>query len=191
MGKLVVEVSSQRYESWADIDDENVRRLLLAAIGELVTFAGGYVNLVEAGVAPPGATDPTRDATPSPETEQPSREQQQAAFLAALEAERDALGETPPQGKPSVLRGLRTASAPASPPTAKSELNVVEQIDAILQKLVGADPGLVQRSIHLEQDPSGGLRIEVDGEYFQRPAEIEETRIQIYIKRALEEWESF
>lgn len=187
MGKLVVDVGKQRYESWDDITDENVHRLLLAAIGELVNFAGGYDNLVNAGVAPPITTGASAAARP-PERPQPGLEEQQAAFLASLEAERDTLREAAPTKRASIIGGGRSKPTAASAPS--REPTVVEQIDAILQKHIAADPSLAQRSIHLEQNPSGGLRIQVDGTYYQKPAEITETKIQILIKRALEEWEN-
>ena len=58
MGKLVVNYSDKRYESISDVPEANVRQLLHAAIGELITFAGGYQQLVDAGVAPPLASSP-------------------------------------------------------------------------------------------------------------------------------------
>ena len=64
MGKLVVSFNGQRYESIAELSEENVRQLMQAAIGELITFAGGYQTLVDAGVAPslaaPQAANPSR-----------------------------------------------------------------------------------------------------------------------------------
>ncbi len=105
-----------------------------------------------------------------------------------MEAETEALRNTGPLREPSVLGSIRPAPQPVPPPSS-SQVSVVEQIDAILQKYVAAEASLAQRSIHLEQDPSGGLRIEVDGTYYQKPAQIQEPKIQICIKRALKEWE--
>ena len=187
LGKLVVEVNSQRYESLSEIKEENVRHLLLAAIGELMSFAGGYQKLVDAGVAPP------LDTPASTAGEGTSLTQQQANFLASLEAERDALKGVPAP-KPSfpVLSGVQPRAEPArTPPVSEAKsLNLVEQIDAMLQQYVAADPELARRSIHLVQDPNGGLQIEVDGKYYRRPREIEDRKIQLVIKRALKDWES-
>jgi hypothetical protein len=68
-------------------------------------------------------------------------------------------------------------------------LTVVEQIDAILQRYLVANPDLARHNIHLRQDGSGGLRIIVDGQSYQSPREIEDHEIQAVIKRALQEWE--
>ena len=61
LGKLVVEVNQKRVEQLAEVQEKTIRHLLLAAIGELVGFAGGYQVLVDAGVAPPlvGEAKPT------------------------------------------------------------------------------------------------------------------------------------
>ncbi len=199
LGKLVVEVNDQRYQDVAEISDEQVKRLILAAIGELVNFAGGYGTLVDAGLAPAIETPQTPQTPVQGVEPDPSRRQKQAEFLATLEAERDAIKDAPPPPKPSLLNSLRPRSKEESiktfledesPSPPKRELSIVEQIDLILQDLIATDPVLAQRSIHLEQDPSGGLRIAVDGKYYQKPAQIEEQKIQVYIKRALKAWES-
>ena len=180
MGKLVVEVNKNRYEKWADITDESVKRLLLAAIGELIVFADGYENLVEAGFAPPltKAAEPEQDL-----------EERQAQFMASLESERAALrasGSTKSSGfmaRASLQPGQRAAQVSSEP------LSVVEQIDAILQRYLVTNPDLASHDIHLRQDGSGGLRIIVDGQSYQSPKEIEDHEIQAVIKQALQEWE--
>ena len=55
LGKLVAEVNGERYQNLSEITDEKARRVLLAAIGELIDFAGSYQALVDAGVASPAA----------------------------------------------------------------------------------------------------------------------------------------
>ena len=181
MGKLVVEVNKNRYEKWEDVTDENVQRLLLAAIGELIVFADGYENLVEAGVAPP-------IVAPASESERPLAERQ-AEFLSSLEAEKNAAQAT--QTKPSsfvaraaIQPGQKPASATPTPPK-----TIVQQIDAILQKHLIANPELNEHDIHLRQDANGGLRIVVDGTSYASPKEIEDPHIQSVIKRTLQEWE--
>lgn len=188
MGKLVVEVNQQRYEKLSEVPAENFKRLLLAAIGELIVFAGGYKNLVDAGVAPPVETGATQmgsgqaavSATPAV---QPV-EQAQAKFLASLEAQRDTLKTTPSRPAPSLI-GRQPVSSPSG-----ATLSIVEQIDAILQQHIAADPTLAGRDIQLTQKPAGGVLIKVDGSYYEHPREIEDPKIQLLIKRALQEWES-
>lgn len=176
LGKLVVEFRGKRYENINQVGEENVKRFLLTAVGELMAFSGGYQTLVDEGLAPPIAAS---GSTPASDE---SLSEQQARFLASLEASRDALKAE--KKKASILPGLSQAN-----PVPSSALNPVEQIDRILQRYVEADPELSNRAIHLIQHPAGGLQIDVDGKRYQRPSEIDDQRIQILIKKAIKEWE--
>jgi hypothetical protein len=188
MGKLVVEVSGQRYERLADVAHPALRQRLMAAVGELIVFADGYKKLVDAGVAPPLMAEPAvrPDAVePGP----PELEAQRAAFLASMERQRDAMAaEANMTPNPANVISAATRNEP--PAAAGPPSNIVGQIDAILQKHVRAEPKLEGRSIHLEQAPAGGLRIKVDNQVYQRPAEIREKEVQLVIKMALKEWEA-
>jgi hypothetical protein len=118
----------------------------------------------------------------------PELEARRAAFIASLERERDALvvqAKLAPD--PSHILSAATKDEPIGP---TRPAGIVGQIDDILQKHVRADPKLEGRSIHLEQAPAGGLRIKVDNQVYQRPAEIKEKEIQLVIKMALKEWEA-
>lgn len=187
MGKLVVEVGGQRYERLADVTNPAVRQRLTAAVGELIVFADGYKTLVDAGVAPPlMAEPPARPTEAAPAS--PELEAQRAAFLASMERQRDAMAaEANMTPNPANVISAAVRNEPA---TAVPSSGIVGQIDAILQKHVRAEPKLEGRSIHLEQAPAGGLRIKVDNEVYQRPAEIREKEVQLVIKMALKEWEA-
>lgn len=85
---------------------------------------------------------------------------------------------------------MAKAAKEVPPEVVKAPLSIVEQIDAIVQKHLANEPKMEGRSIHLEQSPAGGLHIKVDGEYYQRPAEIQDRDVQLLIKMALKEWEA-
>lgn len=187
MGKLVIEYRGKRYQHISEVAEENVKRFLLTAVAELIVFSDNYQNLVDQGVAPPIAPPvsaaPARDDSEGELPEGESLTEQQARFLTSLEAARDA---TKAERKRSTgLPGIQGVNPMPSP-----ALNPVQQIDRILQKHVDADPELSNRNIHLVQHPAGGLQIEVDGKRYQRPAEIEDPRIQLLIKKAVKEWEA-
>ena len=187
MSKLVVSVNDKRYERLSELKEGKTKRLLLVAIGELIDFAGGYQELVDAGVAPRLKSTASADNTPKPASSPVELQDQQQRFLANLEAERNAIRNTA-SSKPhvSVLSGLRPSMKTNQPPVN----NLIEQIDKILQAHLQNEPELAEQSIHFLQSPAGGLQIEIDGQVYQRPREIEDKRIQFVIKRALKEWES-
>ncbi|MCP4421842.1 MAG: hypothetical protein GY805_34955 [Chloroflexi bacterium] len=181
MGKLVVGYNNQKYASIDELSEENVRQLIKAAIGELITFAGGYQTLVDAGVAPP-LTSPPKETSPTDISEA-------SQFLSNMEEERDREKAAKPKPTVSLLANLRPRPA-RNEASANKMLSLVEQVDVILQRYLLSEPELAKQKIHLVQDPNGGLIIEVDGKRYQRPREIEDPRIQMMIKRALKEWEA-
>ncbi|MAU01428.1 MAG: hypothetical protein CL608_30175 [Anaerolineaceae bacterium] len=182
MGKLVISFNNQRYASIDEISEANVRQLFKTAIGELITFAGGYQKLVDAGVAPPVAALQAASAAAGEVDEA-------EAFVNKLEREKEELKSAGPKPSPSLLTNLRRRPA-TNEASANKMLSLVEQVDAILQRHLLADPELAERKIHLVQDANGGLIIDVDGKRYERPRDIENPQIQMMIKRALKEWET-
>lgn len=164
MGKLVVDALGERYQSMDDVSDEAVRRMLNAAIAELVVFAGGYDRLVQAGLAPPVA------GTAVPAT----LEERQAAFDSAQQ-----------QRLEQVLVGAPVqAQAEADEP-----LSIPDQINPIIEKYLAADPQLAGHKAKLEQDLHGNLSVICDGRVYERPDLIEDPAIRKAIRAALSEWD--
>lgn len=195
LGKLVIEVRGQRYHRLDEIRDPKLKQRLLAAIGELISFADGYQTLVDAGFAPVLTPTSQPAAVESDPTELTA---EQAEFLARLEAQRDEIAASKPRrslGGPARLSlepeplvvftetgEVKPANAPARPKS------IAEQIDAILQKHLATNPTLSNRIVALEQNPAGGIRIKVDGAYYEKPADIPDKEVQLAIKMAVKEW---
>lgn len=187
MGKLVVQVGNRRLESLAEVSDDGMRRRLVTAIGELIVFAGGYEQLVNRGVAPPPSAAAAGSDKPAARTDETLTAEQEA-FLNSLERELKATIQAAPPPVRASLDDVKVELAepvnPAGPP------NLVAEIDEILQRHLAQDPALKNRSVHLEQPPSGILQIRVDNAYYQHPKEIEDEKVREAIKKALQEWES-
>ena len=185
MGKMVVEIQKHRFESLAELEgDDKAIRIINTAIGELVSFAGGYQALVDAGVAPALVSS-------VPEKSEVTLTTQQAAFLAQLEAEQAALRH--PEVEDVVIPDklpLPISPAPSPPLPAASALSVVEQIDEVLQGLVGQAEEFNGRSLHIIQNPAGGVSIDVDGKRYPSPDAIEDPIAQALVKKALKQWEN-
>lgn len=187
MGKLVVEVNGHRFENLQEVPNASLKQRLMAAIGELIVFTDGYKALVDAGLAPPVIPE-SRSKPGDQGATSPDIEARRAAFLASLERERDAL-VVKANLAPDPTHILSAAERD-EPTIIERPTSIVEQIDAILQKHIRSESKLKGRSIHLEQGEVGGLRINVDGQVYQRPAEIKEKDVQLVIKMALKEWEA-
>ncbi len=186
LGKLLVSAGGVRLSSLSEVQDPALRQRLLAAIGELIVFAGGYNQLSEAGVAPP-----LEGATPARPADAPLTAEQEA-FLSSLERE---LKATVSKDKDKgTLPGAQTAADLSRQldmlEAEGSSINLVADIDRILQRRLAAEPSLAGRSIHLEQPPDGPLRIRVDNRIYEHPRDIEDATVRLILRQALAEWES-
>lgn len=190
MGALVVQVGNKRITTISDAGDENSRRRLLVAIGELIDFAGGYEALAEAGVAP---SLPREEPVSPVVDDKEELTQEQARFLDELERELRG-GATLELASADELDRSATDQMPLTdrPPTRQDTVgvNLVAEIDRILQKHVGASPTLAKRSIKLRQSPGESLQIVVDNKVYSHPSEIEDQEVKQALKRALQEWEA-
>jgi hypothetical protein len=183
MGKLVVEVNGERYDRIDEVTDEHSKRRLLAAVGELISFAGNYDSLVEAGVAPPLAAE-----TAESEMEDEALTRQQARFIEQLERQRDAIKAVSERRLNETPVVDISDETPITRLRSRQSISMAEQIDTILQELKYQDSALSSRIIRLRQNPAGGLHIEVDGKLYEEPGEIEDKAIQKLIRQAVYTW---
>lgn len=183
MGKLLVAVGGARHSALAEIQDPALRRRLLAAIGELVVFAGGYDRLLEAGVAPP--LGPPAMSAQKPEDPLSA---EQEAFLASLQQELTSTVRRAPAGAPNAPDRSELAALDKHQ-TDGTATNLVADIDRILQRHLASEPSLAGRSIHLEQPPDDALRIRVDDRIYAHPRDIEDETVRRVLRAALTEWE--
>lgn len=177
-GDLVIWVGADRYQHISNINDNVLKRRVLAAIGELIVFADGYEALVEAGSAPP--------LTTGIENEKSELERQRAAFLASLERERNTMQAAESQVPGSVQpAGTQEAEATAE----IGSLSIAEMINPFISKHLAAEPKLAGRSMRLETDPNGSLSIIVDDKTYRRPEEIEDLEMRRILRASLKEWD--
>lgn len=158
MGKLVIQAGGQRFEKLNEIQSEKVKQRVLAAIGELITFAGGYRALENDGLAPPLEPPQGRAAR---EAEEEPLTPAQEAFLASLEGQLRGTAENAPepttaQLEPELPPMVETPEAgaeierpePRSEPAPPAEVG--SEVEA--QQPTGAaeeEPSNAQKSVNL------------------------------------------
>jgi hypothetical protein len=183
-GQLAVELGTRRYRHLNEIEDAASRQRVIAAIGELVGFAGGYKSLVDAGVAPALQPESRSADAPSP------LNVAQARFMQSLELQTLAM-------KGAVAPALSPESAPAAEVVTPAFLDeappqqrkpTVELLNPILERHLRADPRLANRRIFLEKAGDAGFRIHVDGRSYARLDEIPDKAVYQALKKAVQEW---
>jgi hypothetical protein len=202
MGKLVIEANEERYANLSEVTNPQIRQRMLAAIGELVDFCGGYSVLEDAGLVPQltPIAPPQKEEPETPTSTGQLRLQEE--FLSTLEQQVEAEKNKPAKkGRTGSMFSANTSYQDAQPlveisesgdvkpvPISPKTLSIAEQIDLILQKHIAANPEMSNRGIRLEQNPTGGLQILADGNQYEKPADIEDNAVQELIKAAVKEW---
>lgn len=187
MGALTVHADGARYTQIGTVKSDKVRQRMLAAIGELVSFAGGYDALVNAGVAP-ALPSPNSAGAASTVDEEEELRRKQAAFLDQLE--RSARGNVAPDLYQSGIMFGEGGRPTLVGDSSEAPVNLVSEIDLILQRHLAANDQLAQRSVRLSQTQGERLQIVVDGKVFHHPNEIEDEDVKQALKQALREWEA-
>ena len=202
LGKLVIEANEERYASLAEVANPKIRQRILAAIGELVDFSGGYNVLENAGIVPQLTPPAPKQAAEPAAPVSTGQMRQQEEFLTTLEQQVEAEKNKPQKrGRSGSMFSAGPSLSDAQPlveisesgdvkpaAAAPKQLSIAEQIDLILQRHIAADPALANRGIRLEQNPTGGLQILADGAQYEKPGDIEDTAVQGVIKAAVKEW---
>jgi hypothetical protein len=186
LGELVIEVEGNRYRRLVDIQDGGVGRRVLLAIQELNEFAGGHARraLPEMHRVPAPAAQRIQD--------EPNLTPQQQEFLAGL-------GETPveeavPEPKPSLVsywrKGLSRSERQAAAEAAEQEpKSFVDEIEGLLQERLSGRPDMRGRSIHFKSSPTGDLRIEVDGSWYETVDAVPDAEAKGLLQAAIKAWE--
>jgi hypothetical protein len=105
-----------------------------------------------------------------------------------LEAEQAAL-RNPTVTKTAVSTPVVPVLAEEPAPSVSTK-SVVEQIDELLQGIVAQAEEFNGRSLHIIQNPAGGVSINVDGAQYSSPDAVEDILAKGLVKKALKQWES-
>ena len=81
-----------------------------------------------------------------------------------------------------------TIPQPQAPARSRAPLSIIEQINAIFDKMNEGTP-LAERSIHLEQDPTLGVTVRVGNEKYDGIDSVPDEEIRAALKAAVKKWE--
>ena len=179
-GSVIVEINGRRYRRLADIKDAQIGRRFIGNAQALARFALlGDLNIPDDWSAPPPNLS---DQLPPPPLPAQSEQWQTAppARPAVQPASTDAGRRSGPFG------GGRSAEKEEPAPV----LSMAEQIEELLQLRLTATPELAQRSIHIRPALDGGVRIEVDGKFYEGVGDVADQHIREFIQSTIREWEA-
>jgi hypothetical protein len=199
-GALIVEVEEQRYRKLSEIKDGRIGRQVLQAAADLVRFTEVLQprersatrqpippapSKLALKVAPSLEKEPPVPRTPAP----PSVEKEFLESLSdqgQLEEEDTGLSLSPIE---FFRRGFASRRAARLEGGTSAPLSFVEEIEGILQRFVRTYPSFVGKEVHVGTGPGGGIRIQVESEFYDTPDDIPDPEIRGIIKAAIQEWE--
>jgi len=181
-GRMEVVINGRAYRRMKDIEDAAVRRAVMLAVGDLVTFAGEAAGLA----AKPPVNEPPAfpDGGPTSVGKQyaPPKELAEHALLAQMEQAQ--LNTQPPEGWLGALaRGLG-----ARYPGGRGSRGFVDEIEEILQRR-RKEKGIPQE-VHVRTDGQGIVRLEVDKVLYDSPGDIPNLAVKELVRAAVGEWEA-
>lgn len=166
-GKPVVVINGTAYHIDEPITDSEDKRRFETNIRELARSLNGGA----AATSTPARPAPDKSAAPPPPAE---------PFA---------------DGTPGALPDYTAlADQPMTPKKRKElepvpELNIAGAIEAYLQYKLRQTPDYAGRSIHVHAAPGGGVKIEVDGRFFDMVDEVDEPGVRDFITTAIAEWQ--
>jgi len=214
-GQLIVEVAGQRYNKLTDITDREVGQYILELAAHFLAFTNGVVA-TEAGVKSvylpkvkqtpeplvkftPVTSLPNPDdfapSEPEPEKQEsseaaplvpPPSPEAEAAFMASLQNLQPTPQPTPPTRSRGFLGISRSSSEPAPD---VPQFNLAGEINQIVQTRLMLSPLAATTVIEILSDPSGGIRIKVNGQIYAGPDDIPDADVKTLIKDSIKQWE--
>ncbi len=92
----------------------------------------------------------------------------------------------------TMFRQMGRAAMGQSPQAAdeKPSLTIADQIEALLQARLVNLPSYSRRTIHVRPSVSGGVKIEVDGQYYDGVGDVTDPDVRELLMDVVREWES-
>lgn len=162
-GSLVIEIGGRRYRSLSEVVDPQVKRRFLGNTQALAQFAQLSAS-----------SSPSVWSSPAPETTE------QASLLPLQES-----APSPAVPQPaSIAAPIVPQVQPSVPKT------MADEIEELIQLRLRVTPTLMRRSIHIQQAAGGGIRVEVDGMFFDSVAGVTDPEVTAFLQSIIREWES-
>jgi len=206
-GALIVEVKGEKYRALREIKDERIGRQVLQAAANLVHFTGVIQAHDRARTSQPSslsAAEPTatdsppalstvalEEAPPVPRTPAPPSVERE--FLQSLVQQRLPKEEETRKASLSPIEFFRRSFSARRRARVQgdipSPLSFVEEIEEILQRFLRTYPSFIGKEVHVGTAQGGGIRIQVENEFYDAPDDIPDPEIRGILKAAIQEWE--
>ena len=181
-GKLIVQMNDTGYKSL----DGNMRAgfmELMRELGQLATGTTAAPAPAAVEASPVAAAAPVQ-AAPAPVVPPPVMTPPSPSGTGVMPGDLPKYSEMKDEIK---SRGAFRAAKSELPPI--PELNIPAAIEAYLQYKKQFSPEYAQRSIHVLPAIGGGVRIEVDGTYYDAVGDVADPDVRAFLQSTIQEWQ--
>jgi hypothetical protein len=188
-GSLIIEIGGQRFTSVSELQGANLDRRFVNVVRDLTAMLR---TAAEQPSAPPKTSPKAAAAAPQPApTARPPEVAGKPESPAKKPAPPPADGELPSMAPGTMFKQMgRVAMGHKPEPLEEAPvLSIPDQIEQVLQKHLADLPEYADRSIHVRPSPFGGVRIEVDGQFYEGVGDVPEDQVRALIQDAVREWE--
>jgi len=203
-GQFIVEVAGQHYAKLASVTDKKVGQYILKLTAHLLAFTNGVI-ITGAGMKSihypkdlkevPMPLGPSRTSAPQPpappQKMKPDRAERPPSPKPLPQPEPPSLGslQLPPTPPPQPSGLLGRVAQPPPPPASLPGLNLAEEINDIVQARLRYSPLAANTQVEITSDYHGGIRIEVNNQFYSSPDEVPDPDVKELIKASIKEWE--
>lgn len=196
-GRLLVEVSGQRFAKLSDISDPNLAQAVLTTVHDLQAFAG-------TPMASPSVTTPSATVTAaSPIVHLPATPASMPAAAPPIAPPTARPPAPPPQTPPTTSAEMPPIPKPSMNPFKQAQVlrarakqlepiplkSIPEIIDEYLQQKLLGTPH-IWRGIRVRSDAKGGVVFDVDGLTYDAVDGVPDEEVRNLIKSAIAEWDT-
>lgn len=184
-GSLLVQMGDKVYQNVnTDSDFRDRFNKLMNELGQMSRQA-----------APPAASNPP----PEPAVEQAAEIPQVTPTVAAAPKPPRPAGPLPVAANgaiPGMLPSFKLDDQPMGQKRGRKlelppvpEINIAGAIESYLQHKLWQSGDLAGRSVHVYPSPDGGVRIEVDGQFYEAVSDITDSSVRDYLAQTIQEWQ--
>ncbi len=177
-GRLIIQMGNQRYRTLSEIPNADLARRFVAIVRELWAMVNSTAARSTGAQFAPGES---AAGVPPPDTPTGSMK----ARMGLLTADQE-------QPKPHMLRQVTRSMAGQKPviPPPEPPPGIAGSVEDFLQFKLSSTPQFATRSVHIRPAHDQGVRIEVDGHYYDAIDDVVDPDVREFLFAMMREWEA-
>jgi len=191
-GRLIVQMPGAAYKSSASAPaaKEGFSRLM-NELAKSLALPEGAVAPVSAGLSEPVAVIPAPAPPVTPPPPLPPLQRPSIPLLEPTDKNEPMPGDLPryTNMRGAELKGRGFLGRPKFEFEHIPDLNLAASIEAYLQHRLAQTPGYAGRAWHVHPALGGGVRIQIDGQFFDSVGEISDDSARTFIQATVQEWQ--